>query len=133
MRALRVRPERRNARPIAARSLSLSRPPRRRVRNNLKMGVVGLPNVGKSSLFNLLCEQACAAVRKPRARAGHRRRNAFCMRAHAPCISRHTLACAAQENCASLPRRFAATFGRARTRCRQRASLAPRACALRGR
>ena len=25
-----------------------------RVRNNLKMGVVGLPNVGKSSLFNLL-------------------------------------------------------------------------------
>jgi ribosome-binding ATPase YchF (GTP1/OBG family) len=27
------------------------------------MGVVGLPNVGKSSLFNLLCEQACAAVR----------------------------------------------------------------------
>ena len=35
----------------------------RRVKNNLKMGVVGLPNVGKSSLFNLLCEQACAAVR----------------------------------------------------------------------
>lgn len=28
-----------------------------RVRNNLKMGIVGLPNVGKSSLFNLLCEQ----------------------------------------------------------------------------
>ena len=25
-----------------------------RVRNNLKMGIVGLPNVGKSSLFNLL-------------------------------------------------------------------------------
>ncbi len=35
----------------------------RRVRNNLKMGVVGLPNVGKSSLFNLLCEQSIAAVR----------------------------------------------------------------------
>ena len=30
-----------------------------RVKNNLKMGVVGLPNVGKSSLFNLLCEQVC--------------------------------------------------------------------------
>jgi tRNA U34 5-carboxymethylaminomethyl modifying GTPase MnmE/TrmE len=28
-----------------------------RVRNNLKMGIVGLPNVGKSSLFNLLTEQ----------------------------------------------------------------------------
>ncbi len=27
-----------------------------RVKNNLKMGIVGLPNVGKSSLFNLLCE-----------------------------------------------------------------------------
>ena len=33
----------------------------RRVRNNLKMGVVGLPNVGKSSLFNLLCEMSAAA------------------------------------------------------------------------
>lgn len=28
-----------------------------RVRNNLKMGILGLPNVGKSSLFNLLTEQ----------------------------------------------------------------------------
>lgn len=28
-----------------------------RVRNNLKMGLVGLPNVGKSSTFNLLTEQ----------------------------------------------------------------------------
>lgn len=28
-----------------------------RVRNSLKMGIVGLPNVGKSSLFNLLTEQ----------------------------------------------------------------------------
>jgi len=32
-----------------------------RVRNNLKMGVVGLPNVGKSSLFNLLTDQSIAA------------------------------------------------------------------------
>ena len=32
-----------------------------RVRNNLKMGIVGLPNVGKSSLFNLLTDQAIAA------------------------------------------------------------------------
>lgn len=31
-----------------------------RVRNNLKMGIVGLPNVGKSSLFNLLCQQELA-------------------------------------------------------------------------
>jgi len=33
-----------------------------RVRNNLKMGIVGLPNVGKSSLFNLLGESASAAA-----------------------------------------------------------------------
>lgn len=32
-----------------------------RVRKNLKMGCVGLPNVGKSSLFNLLTEQSAAA------------------------------------------------------------------------
>ncbi|CAE8713793.1 unnamed protein product [Polarella glacialis] len=31
-----------------------------RVHNNLKMGIVGLPNVGKSSLFNLLGEEAHA-------------------------------------------------------------------------
>ena len=31
-----------------------------RVRNNLKMGIVGLPNIGKSSLFNLLSESAQA-------------------------------------------------------------------------
>jgi tRNA U34 5-carboxymethylaminomethyl modifying GTPase MnmE/TrmE len=46
-----------------------------RVRNNLKMGLLGLPNVGKSSLFNLLTEQVilghlasstCAAVRQRR-------------------------------------------------------------------
>jgi obg-like ATPase 1 len=30
--------------------------------NNLKMGIVGLPNVGKSSLFNLLGESAEAAA-----------------------------------------------------------------------
>ncbi|KAJ3363283.1 hypothetical protein GGF32_004550 [Allomyces javanicus] len=36
-----------------------------RVRNNLKMGVVGLPNVGKSSLFNLLTQQAAAAENYP--------------------------------------------------------------------
>ena len=33
-----------------------------RVKNNLKMGFVGLPNVGKSSLFNLLGENASAAA-----------------------------------------------------------------------
>mmetsp|Transcript_27384 Transcript_27384/g.54796 ORF Transcript_27384/g.54796 Transcript_27384/m.54796 type:complete len:406 (+) Transcript_27384:178-1395(+) len=33
-----------------------------RVGNNLKMGIVGLPNVGKSSLFNLLSESAQAAA-----------------------------------------------------------------------
>lgn len=36
-----------------------------RVRNTLKMGVVGLPNVGKSSLFNLLTEQSVAAENYP--------------------------------------------------------------------
>ena len=36
-----------------------------RVKANLKMGVVGLPNVGKSSLFNLLTEQAAAAENYP--------------------------------------------------------------------
>ena len=36
-----------------------------RVRNNLKMGIVGLPNVGKSSLFNLLTDQAIAAENFP--------------------------------------------------------------------
>ena len=36
-----------------------------RVRNNLKMGVVGLPNVGKSSLFNLLTDQSIAAENFP--------------------------------------------------------------------
>ncbi|KAG2435278.1 hypothetical protein HXX76_007355 [Chlamydomonas incerta] len=36
-----------------------------RVRNSLKMGIVGLPNVGKSSLFNLLTEQNIAAENYP--------------------------------------------------------------------
>jgi obg-like ATPase 1 len=36
-----------------------------RVRNTLKMGLVGLPNVGKSSLFNLLTEQSAAAENYP--------------------------------------------------------------------
>ncbi|KAH6562070.1 hypothetical protein BASA50_004196 [Batrachochytrium salamandrivorans] len=36
-----------------------------RVRNNLRMGVVGLPNVGKSSLFNLLTSQSAPAENFP--------------------------------------------------------------------
>lgn len=36
-----------------------------RVRANLKMGVLGLPNVGKSSLFNLMTAQAVAAENYP--------------------------------------------------------------------
>lgn len=36
-----------------------------RVKSNLKMGILGLPNVGKSSLFNLLTEQAVAAENYP--------------------------------------------------------------------
>jgi obg-like ATPase 1 len=36
-----------------------------RMKNHLKMGVVGLPNVGKSSLFNLLTSQAAAAENYP--------------------------------------------------------------------
>jgi len=36
-----------------------------RVKANLKMGVLGLPNVGKSSLFNLLTEQNVAAENFP--------------------------------------------------------------------
>lgn len=33
-----------------------------RVRNSLKMGIVGLPNVGKSSLFNLLTGESISRV-----------------------------------------------------------------------
>ena len=36
-----------------------------RVKNNLKMGMVGLPNVGKSSLFNLMTQQSVAAENYP--------------------------------------------------------------------
>lgn len=36
-----------------------------RVKNTLKMGIVGLPNVGKSSLFNLLCDMEAAAENYP--------------------------------------------------------------------
>ncbi len=36
-----------------------------RVKNSLKMGIVGLPNVGKSSLFNLLTKQSAAAENFP--------------------------------------------------------------------
>ncbi len=33
--------------------------------NSVKAGIVGLPNVGKSSLFNLLCNQSVAAENYP--------------------------------------------------------------------
>ena len=36
-----------------------------RIKANLKMGILGLPNVGKSSLFNLLTDQAAAAENYP--------------------------------------------------------------------
>lgn len=36
-----------------------------RVKSNLKMGILGLPNVGKSSLFNLLTSQSAAAENYP--------------------------------------------------------------------
>jgi len=36
-----------------------------RVKNHLKMGIVGLPNVGKSSLFNLLTKQQVRAENFP--------------------------------------------------------------------
>jgi GTP1/Obg family GTP-binding protein len=36
-----------------------------RVRSNLKMGILGLPNVGKSSMFNLLTAQSVAAENYP--------------------------------------------------------------------
>ena len=36
-----------------------------RVKANLKMGILGLPNVGKSSLFNLLTNQSIAAENYP--------------------------------------------------------------------
>ena len=36
-----------------------------RVKANLKMGCVGLPNVGKSSLFNLMTQQSAAAENYP--------------------------------------------------------------------
>ena len=37
-----------------------------RVKSNLKMGIVGLPNVGKSSLFNLMCDMQVRALLLPR-------------------------------------------------------------------
>jgi GTPase SAR1 family protein len=33
--------------------------------NNVKMGIVGLPNVGKSTFFNLLCKMNVAAENYP--------------------------------------------------------------------
>lgn len=36
-----------------------------RVSNHLKMGIVGLPNVGKSTLFNLLTKQQVSAENYP--------------------------------------------------------------------
>ena len=36
-----------------------------RCRGNLKMGLVGLPNVGKSTTFNLFCDQQVAAENFP--------------------------------------------------------------------
>ncbi len=36
-----------------------------RVKANLKMGILGLPNVGKSSMFNLITDQAVAAENYP--------------------------------------------------------------------
>lgn len=36
-----------------------------RVKNTLKMGIVGLPNVGKSSCFNLLSKLQIPAENKP--------------------------------------------------------------------
>lgn len=36
-----------------------------RVKNTLKMGIVGLPNVGKSSCFNLLSKLSIPAENKP--------------------------------------------------------------------
>ena len=33
--------------------------------NNVKMGIVGLPNVGKSTFFNLLCKMSVAAENYP--------------------------------------------------------------------
>jgi predicted GTPase len=46
-----------------------------RVKNNLKMGLLGLPNVGKSSLFNLLTEQVI--LRAPQPAAQQRRSQHF--------------------------------------------------------
>jgi obg-like ATPase 1 len=36
-----------------------------RVKSNLKMGILGLPNVGKSSFFNLITAQSVAAENYP--------------------------------------------------------------------
>lgn len=36
-----------------------------RVKNHLKMGIVGLPNVGKSSLFNMLTNQDAKSENYP--------------------------------------------------------------------
>ena len=36
-----------------------------RPKNNVTIGIVGLPNVGKSSFFNLLCKQSVPAENFP--------------------------------------------------------------------
>ena len=41
------------------------KPPLGRFKSNLKMGIVGLPNVGKSSLFNLLTKLTIPAENFP--------------------------------------------------------------------
>eukprot|EP00124_Ichthyophonus_hoferi_P001682 Ihof_evm1s95 gene=Ihof_evmTU1s95 len=53
-------PPKKSAQPVEVKAARFGR-----VKNNLKMGIVGLPNVGKSSLFNLLTEQAVDAENYP--------------------------------------------------------------------
>jgi hypothetical protein len=101
------------------------------VRNNLKMGIVGLPNVGKSSLFNLLCEQSCAAVRNAAPPLAQRAAAGVLFGG----VLRHSLSLTAAlpappgcagELCVRLRRRGAQRAAQERSRCRTCPRRAPR-------
>lgn len=95
-----------------------------RVRKNLKMGCVGLPNVGKSSLFNLLTEQSAAAENYPFCTIEPN--EARCAVPDTRYVSRDTLRKGSQwmAELGTTCRTFSVTFG-SRRPCTQRICRSP--------